>query len=56
MNLLDEAIFRHWFEELITIEDALGKANYPDELAMRIQRAQQGMLEEEEEEEEEDAA
>ena len=56
MNLLDEAIFRHWFEERITIEDALGKANYPDELAMRIQRAQQGMLEEEEEEEEEDAA
>ena len=56
MNLLDEAIFRHWYEERITIEDALGKANYADELAMRIQRAQQGMLEEKEEEEEEDAA
>ena len=56
MNLLDEAIFRHWYEERITIEDALSKANYADELAMRIQRAQQGMLEEEEEEEEEDAA
>ena len=56
MNLLDEAIFRHWYEERITIEDALGKANYADELAMRIQRAQQGMLEEDEEEEEEDAA
>ncbi len=56
MNLLDESIFRHWYEERITIEDALSRANYTDELATRIQRAQQRMLEEEEEEEEEDAA
>jgi twitching motility protein PilT len=44
MQLMDDALFKHWFEEKITIEDALGKAHNPDDLAKRILNAQRGIM------------
>ncbi|MEM7808618.1 MAG: type IV pilus twitching motility protein PilT [Planctomycetota bacterium] len=43
MQLLDDHIFEHWKNGLITKEDGLGKCNTPDELARRIAAAEQGM-------------
>ena len=45
MQLMDDALFKHWKEERITIEDALGKAHNPDDLAKRILNAQRGVME-----------
>jgi twitching motility protein PilT len=45
MQLMDDALFKHWKEERITIEDALGKAHNPDDLAKRILNAQRGIME-----------
>src|SRR5437763_15581427 len=44
MQLMDDALFKHWKEERITIEDALGKAANPDDLAKRILNAQRGIM------------
>ncbi len=52
MQLLDDAIFDLWRREVITIEDALAKANSQEELAKRIARARQGISDEGQEEEE----
>ena len=46
MQLLDDAIFKLWQEEKISIEDALSRANSQDELAKRIARAKQGISDE----------
>jgi len=46
MQLLDDAIFKLWQENQISIEDALAKANSQDELAKRIARARQGISDE----------
>jgi twitching motility protein PilT len=54
MILLDDTLFNHWKNKLITKEDALGKANKVDELAARIARAEQGLLEAQEDEDDED--
>jgi twitching motility protein PilT len=52
MKLLDDAIFDLWRREIITIEDALAKANSQEELAKRVARARQGISDEGQEEEE----
>jgi twitching motility protein PilT len=42
MQLMDDTLFKLWKEEKVTIEDALGKAANPDDLAKRILNAQRG--------------
>lgn len=44
MILMDDALFNHWKNEKITVEDALAKAMTPDDLAKRIANAQKGMF------------
>lgn len=44
MILMDDALFKHWRNEKITIEDALAKAIVPDDLAKRIADAQKGVF------------
>ncbi|NOY41991.1 MAG: type IV pilus twitching motility protein PilT [Planctomycetes bacterium] len=46
MQLLDDHLFSHWKDELVTKEDVLAKANTPDELAKRIAAAERGAFEE----------
>jgi len=46
MQLMDDALFRHWREEKVVIEEVLAKAHNPDELAKRIVNAQRGILDE----------
>jgi twitching motility protein PilT len=45
MQLMDDALFNLWKEEKCTIEDILGKAANPDDLAKRILNAQRGIME-----------
>lgn len=54
MILLDDTLFNHWKNKLITKEDALGKANKPDDLRLRFERAEKGLLDEEDSEDDED--
>jgi twitching motility protein PilT len=44
MILMDDALFRLWQAEKITLEDALGKAQSADDLAKRIANAQKGIF------------
>ena len=44
MMLLDDSLFKLWKEEKITAEDALQKANNPDDLATRIADAKRGLF------------
>jgi twitching motility protein PilT len=46
MMLLDDHLFQHWRKEIVTKEDALAKANSPDELAKRIAAAERGIFDE----------
>ena len=46
MNLMDDALFRLWREEKCTVEDCLGKAHSPDDLAKRIVNAKRGIADE----------
>jgi len=43
MQLMDDSLFKAWREEKCTLEDVLGKAHNPDDLAKRILNAQRGM-------------
>ncbi|MFO0902655.1 MAG: type IV pilus twitching motility protein PilT [Pirellulales bacterium] len=45
MQLMDDALFKLWRDEKVTVEDALSKAASPDDLAKRILNAKQGILE-----------
>jgi len=47
MKLLDDDLFSHWKNELVTKEDVLAKANTPDELARRIASVERGAFDEE---------
>ncbi len=47
MILMDDSLFKHWRDGKITIEDALGKAQSPDDLAKRIANAQKGVFDDE---------
>ena len=44
MKLMDDALFDHWKNEKVSIEDVLAKAQSPDDLAARIAAAQRGMF------------
>jgi Tfp pilus assembly ATPase PilU len=46
MNLMDDALFRLWRDEKCTVEDCLGKAHTPDDLAKRIVNAKRGVADE----------
>jgi len=46
MQLMDDALFHHWKDEKVTIEDVLGKAQRPDDLAKRIVDAKRGIEQE----------
>jgi twitching motility protein PilT len=48
MQLMDDALFKHWSDEYCTVEDVLGKAAMPDDLAKRIVNAKRGIMDEEE--------
>ena len=48
MKLLDDSIFKLWKDEKVSQEDAMSKANDPEELAKRIAKAKQGIFEDEE--------
>jgi twitching motility protein PilT len=47
MQLMDDALFKHWRAGLITAEDALAKCHVPDELAARIAQARRGVFDDE---------
>lgn len=44
MQLLDDALFNHWKNGIISKDDAMGKSNKPDDLAARIAKAEKGLL------------
>jgi twitching motility protein PilT len=44
MQLMDDCLFRLWRDEKVTIEDALSKAQNPDDLAKKILNAQRGIM------------
>jgi twitching motility protein PilT len=44
MQLMDDALFKHWEAQNVTIEEVLTKAHNPDELAKRILNAQRGIM------------
>ena len=46
MQLMDDALFNHWAEERVAMEDVLAKAIDPDSLAKRIANARRAMMEE----------
>jgi twitching motility protein PilT len=60
MNLMDDALFNHWRNGLISKEDAIMKSHKPDELEDRMRRFERGIaderadMEDEDEEEEEE--
>lgn len=47
MQLLDDHLFQHWRNEIVTKEDVLAKANSPDDLAKRIAAAERGIFDDE---------
>lgn len=49
MKLLDDALFDHWKDGKVTVEDILAKSHRPDELAKRIVNARHGVIDTEEE-------
>jgi twitching motility protein PilT len=56
MRLLDDSLFGLWREEKITAEDALGKADSPDDLAKRIALARKGLFDDDADVDQEAAA
>lgn len=52
MKLMDDALFEHWCNEVVTVEDVLAKAHRPDDLAQRIVTYKREVLEQEEEDDE----
>jgi len=45
MQLMDDALFKLWRDNLVTMEDALGKAHIPDDVATRIANHRRGLEE-----------
>ena len=43
MQLMDDALFHHWQNESVSVEDVLAKAHRPDDLAKRIVQSRRGM-------------
>jgi twitching motility protein PilT len=46
MQLMDDALFKHWRDEKCTVEEVLSKAHNPDDLAKRIVNAKRGIMDE----------
>ena len=46
MQLMDDALFRLWRDNVISVEDALSKSHRPDDLAKRIVNARRGLEDE----------
>jgi len=46
MQLMDDALYKHWKDERVSVEDALAKAHRPDDLAKRIVQARRGLEDE----------
>jgi twitching motility protein PilT len=44
MQLMDDALFKHWQEQRVVLEEVLSKAHSPDELAKRILNYQKGIM------------
>ncbi len=44
MILMDDALFKHWRDEKVSMEDALAKAQSPADLAARIAAAKRGVF------------
>lgn len=44
MQLMDDAMYKHWLNEKVTAEEVLSKAHYPDDLAKRIANARKGLF------------
>ena len=42
MQLMDDALFHHWKNELVSVEDVLAKAHRADDLAKRIVQSRRG--------------
>lgn len=53
MNLLDDTLFNLWRDKIVAIEEVLGKAHRPDDLAKRIVNARRGLGEDDNSEDEE---
>ena len=45
MQLMDDALYNHWLEERVAMEDVLTKAIEPDSLAKRIANARRALME-----------
>ena len=54
MQLLDDHLFRLWKDQVVTKQDALIKANMPDQLADKMRRWESGLGTEDADEEEEE--
>jgi len=54
MQLLDDALYDLWKNNIVEKDDVLMKSNAPGELKARIQRAEMGILEDQEEEDDDD--
>jgi len=54
MQLLDDHMFRLWKDGIVNKEEVLVKANAPDEMRLRLQRADAGLADEDEKEEKEE--
>ena len=54
MQLLDDALFNLWKNELCDEGDVVVRSNQPGELKARIARAKKGLLEDETEEDDDD--
>ena len=44
MQLMDDALFNHWKEQRVVLEEVLSKAHNPDDLAKRILNYQKGIM------------
>jgi twitching motility protein PilT len=53
MQLLDDALFKLWQDDLCEEKDVIGKANNAGELRLRIERAKKGLLDQEEDDDDE---
>ena len=42
VKLMDDALFHHWKNETVSVEDVLAKAHRPDDLAKRIVQSRRG--------------
>jgi twitching motility protein PilT len=42
MQLMDDALFHHWRNETVSVEEVLAKAHRPDDLAKRIVQSRRG--------------